>query len=74
MEARSDGEGMSGALDWALKETPRAARDVWRLGLGDERNAEGGLRSMQEELINSMWLWAESSEGMRKPVSLKEGG
>ena len=42
--------------------------------LGVERNVEDSLRSTKKKLGNSMWFWAESSKGMRKPGSLKERG
>jgi hypothetical protein len=50
----------------------RNTRDVWYLGLGVERNAEGGLRRTSDELGSCLWLWAGSSQGMREPGSLKE--
>ena len=71
---------LSESVFWSLKE-PKYRDSVLRdeipgmclLGLGVERNSEDGLRNTKEELGNSMCLWAESSEGMRKPGNLKEG-
>ena len=80
MEARRDGPGMSGALDWALKE-PRhkdvvlhdeipGMSGVWDWAL--KETPRGGLRRTSDELGSCLWLWTGSSQGMREPGSLKE--
>ena len=81
MEVHIDGAGMSGILDWSLKEPshkdsvlcdeiPDMSR-VWGLGLGVERNTEVNLRITKKELGISMCLWTKRSEGMREPGNLK---
>ena len=52
----------------------RNIQDVWSLGLCVERNTKGSLLHTKKELGNGMWLWAKSSQGMRKSGSLKETG